>query len=341
VDKFSSIVGWKPGTQSTIAPNAPRGVVYAGDPGVPQAIYSKDWNNLAPRVGLAWDVGGNQKTVIRAAYGIFYDSLIGGSYARSFEMQPNVVLLTLANPKSTQNPFGNVAGGSPFPYDFPPFSAYKTYKYVTPLSGGLVVAATPTGYNQNWNFTLERQIGKDLAVSASYVGSHSIKIMGSAELNPAVYGPGATTGNTDARRIYASLGLGQVFGESAYQWARYNALQFNVTKRASRGLTLLANYSYGKVLDIYTNAQAGGAGPRDPFNYALDKGPADFDVTQRLNIAFVYDVPRVRTGNALTKAVLDGWQLNGIATFASGLPTTVTTPAAITRSPGLARTAPT
>ena len=319
VDTMNSIVGWRNGQQSTVAPDAPRGIVYPGDAGVADSVFPRDWNNLGPRVGFAWEPARNARTVIRGGYGIYFDSIQGAAYNRSFEMQPSTVRTNLTNVPTLADPYANYPGGTPFPAKRPSLADFGKYKFVRPVSGGVVDTATVTGYTQNWNLTVERQLRSDLAVSIGYVGNHAIKISGARELNPAVFGPGATTANSDARRVYASLGIGPMFIQSPYQFANYNAMQINVTKRPTRGLTLMANYTWGKIMDIISSSQTGQRGPRDPFNAWIDRGPADFDVTHRSTVSFVYETPRVKRA-----ALLFGdWQVNGILTLASGLPFTV------------------
>src|SRR5262249_12398864 len=145
------------------------------------------------------------------------------------------------------------------------------------------------------------------------------------EGNPSIYKAGATAANTDARRIYAAQGLGSVTLYTGWEWARYNALQVNVTKRTARGLSIIGNYVWGKSLDNASNGtQAGASGqPRDPSNANLDRGLADFDRKHAANISLIYDLPRVRGIHGFANAVVNGWQTNAIVKIQGGLPITV------------------
>ena len=102
-------------------------------------------------------------------------------------------------------------------------------------------------------------------------------------------------------------------------------MQLNVTKRTRKGLSVVSNYVWGKAMDIGTGGTAGGltGSGRDPFNIALDKAPADFDVAHRVNVALMYDVPRIVRGRGALAAVLNNWQLNSIVTAQTGRPITV------------------
>jgi hypothetical protein len=154
------------------------------------------------------------------------------------------------------------------------------------------VYKTPVMYN--WNLTVERQVAPNWLARAAYVGSHGSHLNEAIELNPSVYIPGSTL-STDQRRIFQgfqfiSLASGQ--GNS-----HYHSLQLGLEKRLSKGLTILANYTYSKSYDDMPFA-AGAGGPADsnslvyPWYFsndtALDRGPSDFDVRHRLSATYVW-----------------------------------------------------
>lgn len=148
--------------------------------------------------------------------------------------------------------------------------------------------------------------------------------MGAMELNPAVYGPGATTGNTQARRLYAADGMGAMEIAAPFQRSEYNGFQVTATKRAASGLTLLGTYVLGKTEDNNSSTIEGtGSYPRSSSDPDIDWGPADFDVRHRMNFSFVYDFPRAESLSGFSDVLLNGWQVNGIFTARSGLPYTV------------------
>jgi hypothetical protein len=176
-----------------------------------------------------------------------------------------------------------------------------------------------TSYTKSWNFTIERQLPAKISASVAYIGNHSLKIMATQEGNPALYRPGATTGNVDSRRIYQ--GLASVTLYTPFQSGVYHGLQFSATRRMRRGFTVMANYVFSKAIDYGTESLAGGKRgyPRDPLNLRLSKGLSDYDVTHRLNVSLVYDLPRI-TRARLAGGVVNGWQLNTIAKLQTGLP---------------------
>lgn len=326
IDRLGPATGFVPGVQSTVAPNAPTGLLFSGDPGLRASIFPADWNNFAPRVGLAWDVTGNGRNVVRSAYGIFFRSVPlnveraanSGSAFRSLNID-------ITNPQSFQDPYANFAGGIPFPFVPPPNSALSTYKFVRPVVTSSLDPASKAGYTQQWNFTLERQFRPDLGISVAYVGNHSIDIMSTYQANPAVYVPGATTSSTDARRLYR--GLGPLAVASPWGFENYNGLQVQVTKRATNGLSVLGSYVYSRCMDNSSSqafgADAGGGSEIHKFDLDADYARCDFNVTHAANVSLVYDFPRAASLHGFADKLVNRWTITTIFSARSGLPFSV------------------
>lgn len=317
-DDLGPIPGLLPGVHSTIAPDAPTGLVFSGDPGIPNSVMKKDYRGFAPRAGFGWDVAGNGKTVIRAAYGIFNRMPpLNTERFTSSTAAFRGLQVSVDAPPSFGDPFANFAGGDPYPFKAVPVSQLGTFKFTRPVVSSVLDPAVHRSYTQSWNFTIERQLLSSLALSVAYVGNHSSKILAATEGNPAVYAPGATTANTNARRLYKDIGPTTVF--APFQDEHYHGLQIGVTKRAGHGLSLVSNYVWSKTIDNNSGGTIGSVNVINALRLSGDRGVADFDVEHRANVALVYDLPKF-TNSAAAGRLVNDWHVNSILTAQTGLP---------------------
>jgi hypothetical protein len=318
-DLNQSLVGFEAGYQSVVAPGAPAGLQFIGDPGVQSSIFRKNWKDFGPRAGFAYNVGGKNKIVVRGAYGLFYGFPEGLLYQRTDQTQPRNFAISISNPA---NPWDNIFAGTtdPFPRAHTPISQFSTYQFTLPVTGGVLDPTSKVATIQDRNLTVEYQWNTNTAISVAYVGNHAQHIAGSRQFNPAIYGPGATLQNEQARRLYPQLGAVEI--ASSYEYADYNALQVGVTRRVGNGLHVLTNLTYGKDIDNTSSATEGNTGPPNPFNLNSSRGPADYDVKLRYNLALNYDLPKFEV-NRIAGGVVNGWQLNTIVNASTGTPITV------------------
>ena len=330
IDLNGTLVGFNlanPSFQSQIAPGAPKGMMFVGDPGTTSSIFHSNFKDFGPRVGFAYNVFGNGKTVVRGAYGIFYSFPEGLLYQRTDAMQPVDLYLNIPAPKSPweniYTPSNGYSNGAPFPRGHVGPSQFKSYKFITPLSGGVLNPASHVNYTQDYNFAIEQDLSHNFAFSLAYVGDHTEHMMGSRQFNPAVYTPGAgdTVGNENTRRLYT--GLATVELADPYEYEMTNSLQLNVTRRSSNGLTLLSNVVWAKTIDNQSSGAEGNAGPPNPYNLNSGRGVADFDQALRFTTSLNYMLPHLNVGSA-AGFLANGWQVNGIIGIQSGLPINIT-----------------
>lgn len=318
------------GTRSQVYTNAPPGLFFYGDKGVPAGGARSDYRTVAPRVGFAWDVTGDGKTSLRGGGGFFYDAQqIGELNNRFVDIDPFSPQISLTDPRgSFSNPYLGVT--NPFPAVFPPpknapFPALVLGVTYDPSHQSLFTA--PVIYN--WNFTVERQLASTWMARLAYVGSRSVHLTETVELNPAVYTPGNNAG-TDARRIfagYASIGQGTQDIN-----AIYHSLQATLQHRFSHGFQILANYTWSKSLDDVPYGQGlSGIASQNvsaipwylPGRHNFDYGRSDFDRTHNFVLSYTWDLPTLQGQNRLLRAGAGGWQVTGILTAQSGSPVTV------------------
>ena len=305
-----------PGQQSTRFPNAPLGLVFLGDAPIRDHVVPPDYNNLAPRVGFAYQA--MPKTVIRAAYGVFYTQDPSIILNRGAQGQPFVRQTTL---NASENPLSNIYG-SQSPLDPNPFVPASNFVFDPYGTWALPSTTLVTGYMQNWNFIVERQLYNNLLFRVGYVGSKGTSLMNTVEVNPGIYGPGATAANLNQRRPYQPIGALQLGLPSGF--SNYHALQLTVEKRFSQGFSVLANYTYSKSIDNTSFSNGGGnSGGPDAFNFNANRGLSDFDIPQRLVISGIVEHPKLSKSNALLRSVAGGWQSNFIFVAAEGTPLTI------------------
>ena len=280
-----------------------------------------DFNNFAPRLGLAYRLNG--KTVIRSGYGIYYGGVdhIGDRY------------LHASAPFFYQSGF-NTDSITPTIVLKDGFPAGATTSGVTNLQTISQDRTNRTPYSQQWNLTVQRELGKDLALEVGYAGTKGSRLLQRFDSNAPAPGPG----NINARRPVTTLavpGLGYVIPSLADTFRRefsansnYNAVQIKVEKRMSGGLSLLASYVFSKTIsDARGGADAGGTAPgmvQDFRNLRAEKSLADEHFPHRFVMSSNYDLPWGRGrafGNGMPKwadVLVGQWAVGGILTFNSG-----------------------
>jgi hypothetical protein len=314
--RLSQLSNWSAGQKSTRFPNAPLGMVFVGDPGVPDGLIETRKLDFAPRVGLAFDVFGNGKTSIRTGYGIFYAvgfaGLYNANYGQPFNPSAQIPMTTsLTNPLATLS--------SPFP---PPAGS----SFVLPAAVPWMNQNNVTPYVEQYHFTIEQQLRQSLSLHVAYVGNVSRHLELQRDANAPIYQPGrSTVANVNQRRPIQPGIINTIPEAETSANASYNALQTTLNRRFAHGLTLQANYTFSKTLDLQSATQQNTAvGFVDSYNLALDRGPAGFDVRHVFNVSFVWESPSLKHWGVVGKQLLSHWQINGIGRFASGRPFSVT-----------------
>jgi hypothetical protein len=353
-DTYGRLTTPVPGVQSAKFPNSPAGNLVPGDPGVASTISPTQYSNFGPRIGFAYaptgGIWGDNKTSIRAAYGVYY---LGAADNGNFGIigdAPWGLYWASSQPTEFASPYitraNGVSQGEHFPFTFPsgngPFPDFQF--------GSLMPLYVPGYYNKNktqmaehYNISIQRQLDAATVLTVGYVGTqgHHIQrgvdiLYGDAALcqllagcgpggEGGVYSQGGQTyygtftGLIDNQTIsqgYTNSAGGPVvaFASATYLQnsgnSNYNSLQVSAERRA-RDLTLLASYTYSHSLDSYSAKYD----PRDP---SRSYGPSTFDLRHNLVLSYNWNLPFARLFGS--RRATSGWHLTGISRFNTGTP---------------------
>jgi hypothetical protein len=328
---------FEPGKKSQVLTNAPVGLLYPGDSGVPGGLIPTDKKAFSPRLGIAWDPDGHGRSLITASYGIFYEPYYtgqGGPLQSPISAPPY-----LGTPQVSLPDFANPFNGNP--------PAPGTFS--TPLTNLTLAPSLKLPYTQDWDLNLQHSFGADWLFEIGYVGTKGTRLPRFIEANPAVFVPGYVDGqpisnssNADQRRLHSGCTLadspsscqfsstGEIAGIAN---SEYNALEASLRKRFSHGLSFLASYTWSKTIDDVSSFNITGsaskpvAGENDlaqnPFNLGAERGLSLFDARNRFVGSYDWALPFWAQGQNWYQKALGGWQLDGIATLMSGTPFTV------------------
>ena len=288
-------------------------LVLAGQNGISSSILSMQKHDFSPRIGLAYRIDDN--TVVRAAYGLFYFNEEGaGGSSRLFINYPFAAQFTVSC--SSTAPCLSTSSGIPQTVSANnlPTAVYQPTTNLTPNM-------------QEWNFTLERQLGAALVVRAAYVGSHGNHLNLNINENVATPGPGPVA----PRQPYPSYGTISAWEPRGF--SNYDGLQLSAERRFSAGLSFLGAFTWSKSLDEGAGGNSSTGESRiniqNPRDVAADYGLSNFDYGRRFTLSFIYEPPfghgrRFLSGmNRWENAVAGGWQLTSIVTAQSGAPFSV------------------
>ena len=330
---------------SSVYPQGPAGLTFPGDAGYPgKAGYFGRMLDFAPRLGIVFDPKGDGRMTVRSSFGIFYDNPnLFFDYAMA-TTPPYGDTIALTNPPGGfANPWAGYPGGNPFPTQlgkgaiFPTSGGYLTYPF----------HVAPT-YMQQWNLSIEKQVGANWLVSGTYIGNHTLHMWVSDQFDPAVYipgncaagqyglttpGPCSSTANTAQRRSLTLINpvQGAYFSGVANLddggTGTYNALLLAVKRRMAKGVTVLANYTWSHCIsDVETTtfSPTNGATTLYPDYRRPDHANCTTsDRRQVLNVSAVVQSPKF--ANRWLAITAGNWQLSTILSAQSGNYFNVTT----------------
>ena len=303
-----------PGFRASIG-NTP--IITAADAGLPESLRFADKNNFMPRIGFAYRPFGN-RTVFRGGYGIYTVTVLGNvSYS--------LVGIHTSDTRTFDNTTVNGVPQLQFPQPFAQGIGTVTNVGNADFRRGNGFHS-PDPYAQQWNFTIERDLGWNTGLRVTYTGSHTVKLFNSPDLNQVRPN---TVGYAVAKlsRPYPNWAI--VYSRDTGASAKYGALQTEVQKRFSNALSFQSSWVWAKNLsnavgsDPTGFAGDNGSVPTDRFNLGLDYGNVSTTRRHRFLTTFTYQLPGSTwhpqsIAGHVEKAVVGGWQFSGILVLQTG-----------------------
>ncbi|MFZ3210646.1 MAG: carboxypeptidase regulatory-like domain-containing protein [Terriglobales bacterium] len=357
-EKNNGISTFEPGKQSIVFPGAPAGILFPGDPGVSRTLAPPGNLDFAPRLGLAYSpearegtllgkiLGGPGKTSVRAGFGMYYTAIEALTVGILAGNAPFGITYSSPAPPLFATPFITASTGQnqgqPFPVALATGQASSSnpnaninWAQYEPISGIPGYAATNRiPYVEEYMLSLQRQMGANTVLSASYVGTQGHRLLVMVEANPGnpalclslpgcgPFAEGDVYTTASGQVINGTRGpLGSNFGSDTLQEtigrSNYNALQLSVRHTSGR-LELSAGYTYGKSMDDSSNLGE----EVNPINPSRSYALSSFDIRHNFVVSYNYKIPfesLFRASNRWTR----GWELSGITHFSTGLPVTL------------------
>jgi Carboxypeptidase regulatory-like domain/TonB dependent receptor len=334
--EFSSVIKEAHNELGNFDPSSPTGVIQVGVNGV-GSPYNSDPKDFGPRLGFAWDITGKGSTVVRGGASLMYEIVNWESFlafSNSFGLAniPTGAIISGTGTANQQTAGGTITAGN---LAIPP--VLPQWDSGAPLYGNLsnsqincdpglngsgpcpimsVVRKLTTPYVWSWTLNVQHAFTPNLSLELGYVGNHGTNLTGIRDINQEALG----SNNQGTRPYNGQFGwLSNIFQMGNLYKSNYDGLQATLNSRNYHGLSMVAGYTYSHSLDDVGANWDFGAGyglPQDSTNVAREYANSDFDIRHRLTLSLTYAIP----GKKGFGQMLEGWEINTIATIESGQP---------------------
>jgi hypothetical protein len=336
VSKGGRGAAWVPGQQSIVYPNAPTGLIFPGDPGVPDSLVNSDYGYWEPRIGMAYQPKFLPHTVFHAGFGMFTGPLQYSEYNHATDVAPFSPTFNFSGWCWPCGANDTVPGGGIIPFDNP-WSASVSSFAASPFPGTFAWASTshkpakniaiPNGqqigqvFSRNfklpttiaWNVSIEQQLTQTTVVRLAYVGNQTDHLSVAIDMNPPWANQSKVTVNPNFMDIYE---------DQSWATASYNSLQLTLDQHLRHGLQVQSSFTWSHTIDITSSSNISYGNPSlgNPYSAQWNRGNANQDMPWNWISNFIYQGPSFNGRGKLMEETVGGWQLSGIVTAQAGNP---------------------
>ena len=273
-------------------------------PGWPESLVFNDYRDIGPRLGLAWmPLTG---TVVRGGFGLYFSPEISNSYTLMGLNAPYNEFVNVVASQSAPIKYGNPAAVDPLFTGAGALGAFGVHPHLRDSRA------------YDWNLTIERALPANTFLNVGYVGSHGSRLTNFWDANRAIQP--SLPGNPIVR---PNSGFGAIFMAGSIGTSDYHSLQVQVLRRATKGLNVMAAYTFAKALGDTDGGNFGSTYAanqvQDIFDLRAARSIQSFDIRHRLSASLQYDLPFFDHGIGVARQLLGGWQVNAIITAQTGI----------------------
>jgi len=306
---------------SAVYPNAPAGMLFAGDKGCSASGMTSSLLQLQPRLGLAYQFGGKHKTALRLGYGLYDMQFPLKTYVGVAYSSPWVRMVEkIGALQSLDNIYG---GNNPFAAGFngPSYVPSKDVTFASGMNVSTFSQNFKQGYMQQWSFSAQHELSAKDSIDIAYIGTTGTHLTIGDDINAPVYGLGATTSNESARRPYQgyqTIAVEESNGTSAYQGV-------DVTLRhRSHNFQLTPAFTWSKSIDDLSEPPQAGTVNNPTTNHHFRRGLSTFDQKYDFRVTGSWSSPELKQKSRAVREVAGAWTVSGLITLDSGQPFSVT-----------------
>jgi Carboxypeptidase regulatory-like domain len=348
--KNNQIDCFNPGQQSQVYTNAPKGLIYPGDPGCSKGGTSAKYGLIQPRLGLAYRLDSAGNSAIRAGYGL-YSTQFQLESLNGFSAPPFVRSFLIENiPFGFQNidaPWTSIGQPDPFAAGFhdanykPPSDVSFAAAESIGFADSAIDKNFQPAYTQQWSLSLQHAFTRSDSMEIAYIGTEGVHIAQSYDANLPVYNGNAKS--PGATRPYGSEGLTQILTLVSNSTSNYHGLNATYRHHGAGGLDLMSAFNWSKCLDdgsqpAVTSGLFGATGESNNLvaNGAYlphaRYGRCDFDQNLTSRTTLVWSLPALKSESNLVRTVAGSWTMSGLVVADAGQPFSVTDAAGLSET---------